>query len=296
MTRCSSVRRAALPVLLLMLLLLLAGPAAARAFAVQKVPLTFFDGTEADVYVWDIPPGLTRWLEDAFPIVVLLQGALVDKSNYSEFATHIARAGYTVVVPNRTRTLPAPDGTLVTGLFADVQAITESIEALIAEDALAQSPLYRIVDTADIATVGHSFGGGAVIDAAAGVCAFPFCSEDTFERPDGLRVSVVYGASRLDLNGEPLPRDTTGVGVALIQGTNDGIAAPEKADATLPEMAYPHALINLPGANHYALCNTAQPLPPAPTEPNPSELEQEDAIRLVADWTLKWLDVTRAQQ
>lgn len=87
------------------------------------------------------------------------------------------RAGYTVVVPNRTRTLPAPDGTLVTGLFADVQAITESIEALVAEDALAQSPLYRIVDTTDIATVGHSFGGGAVIDAAAGVCTFPFCSE-----------------------------------------------------------------------------------------------------------------------
>jgi len=38
--------------------------------------------------------------DDAFPIVVFLQGANVDKSDYSGFGTELARFGFVVVIPN----------------------------------------------------------------------------------------------------------------------------------------------------------------------------------------------------
>jgi hypothetical protein len=99
----------------------------------------------------------------------------------------------------------------------------------------------------------------------------------------------------VDFAGNAIERDTTDVGVALIQGTNDGIAAPERADVTLLELEYPRALVNIPGATHFALCNTPQPPPPVAVEPNESELDQQEAIEQVAAWTLPWLDMILSQ-
>ena len=307
MIACSRISRFVFPLSFAIVFFVFVAPTFARDFAVRVLPVTFFDGTEADVYAPAIPRGLKRKLEDAFPVVVFLQGALIDKAEYSEFGKVVARQGYTVVIPNRYRLVPAPppapEGTLIGGFFADVDAVTEAIDVMIAEDADSRSPLYRIVNTSRAAVVGHSFGGAAAIDAAAGVCAFPFCTdcvppaciEQAFPRPDALKAGVVYGGSRLSFAGEPLDRDTTGVGVALIQGTKDGIAAPDKADATLPALEYPHALINIPGATHYALCNTEQPPFPATDEPNESDLDQQEAIEQVANWTVQWLDMILAQ-
>ncbi|MEL7038985.1 MAG: hypothetical protein AAFO04_25760 [Cyanobacteria bacterium J06592_8] len=51
------------------------------------------------------------------PIALLLQGALVDKADYSIYASLVARYGFTVVVPNNIRTLPGPGGVPVIGIF-----------------------------------------------------------------------------------------------------------------------------------------------------------------------------------
>lgn len=270
-------------------------------FRVIMEEIELADGTAADVYGPAIPRVLKRKLEDSFPVGVLLQGALVDKAFYSAYARRIAENGYVVVVPNRERIFgPAPPA-----LLTDVHAVTDALEAMIVEDASPASPFYRITDPATSFVIGHSFGGAVAIDAAAGVCMPPFCdpARGPFFRPTGLRAAVIYGASQVDCDPDPpasaadctaLDRKTDGVAVALIQGTNDGIASPLKADATLPELEPPHALVQIPGATHFALCNVAQPPPPVRLEPNASELDQQTAIALVAEETLDWLEMILA--
>jgi hypothetical protein len=58
----------------------------------------------ADIYypkISDLNSG-----NNSFPIALLLQGALVDKSFYSDYASLVARYGFVVVVPNHFRPFP----------------------------------------------------------------------------------------------------------------------------------------------------------------------------------------------
>jgi hypothetical protein len=305
----------AAPAIVLVLLLLVGAPAAAahgfpgperpaRAFPVLMEEIQLADGTAADVYAPVIPRFLRRKFEDAFPVGVLLQGALVDKAFYSIYARTIAASGYVLVVPNRERVF----GLAPPALLTDVHAVTDALDAMIVEDSDPGSPFHRVTDTATSFVIGHSFGGAVAIDAAAGFCDAPFFCDPArgeFVRPAGLRAAVIYGASQVDCDPDPpvsvadctpLSRNTDGVAVALVQGTSDGIASPLKADATLPELEPPHALVQIPRATHFALCDVAQPPPPVRLEPNPSELDQEAAIALVAEETLDWLEMILATE
>ena len=301
---------------LVLVLLVVAGGAEARGFPgpdfrssgfrVLMEEIQLADGSLADVYAPAIPRGLKRKFEDAFPVGVLLQGALVDKAFYSDYARTVAEDGYVVVVPNRERTV-APG---FIALFADVHVVTDALDAIIVEDSDRHSPLYRITDPTTSFLIGHSFGGAVAIDAAdAGdpdplPCVPPFCdpSRGPFVRPAGLKAAVIYGGSQVtcetDDDGNiiactPLSRNTSGVGILLIQGVNDGVAEPIKADANLPEFEPPHGLVQIPGANHFAICDVNAP-PGAIPDPNPSELDQEAAVALVAEETLDWVEMILA--
>jgi predicted dienelactone hydrolase len=47
--------------------------------------------------------------QNSLPIALFLQGALVDKSDYSTFANTVARYGFVVIVPNHIRTAISPN-------------------------------------------------------------------------------------------------------------------------------------------------------------------------------------------
>lgn len=243
---------------------------------IQSDLISLPNGDLADLYHPRLPVRLSRHYEDTLPLVILMQGALVDKSRYSEFGRQLAATGYVVVIPNHEQFVPD----FGFALFTSVDVIDAVLEQMRIEDENPRSPLFRIIDTQRLGLVGHSYGGAVAINAAAGICERPFACTSDFERPPALNAVVVFGGSRPELEG-----DTTGVAVALLQGSLDGVAAPEKAEQTLPLLARPHALISIGGANHYGICNEDDPL----ADPSAPTLDQSAGITQLVDWTDLWL-------
>lgn len=259
---------------------------------IEMLEVTLPNGDAADVYYPRIPS--QRLFTDAFPIVAVLQGAQVDKSQYEQFSRRLARHGFVVVIPNHFRAVVpgAPPA-----LFTSRTVIPNVLAQMVTEDADPSSPLYRIVDTATLALAGHSFGGvvGLFASAAVDVCAGPFIPpflqvfcEVPYTRPSALRATAFYGASLVFNGALAVPDlDTTGVATALVQGTRDGISPPQNAALTYPLLEQPRALITVSGANHYGITDVNNP-PGAQVDFMSSTLKQADATAYVARWTGLW--------
>jgi dienelactone hydrolase len=267
--------------------------AVARDYSVQVHTIALPSGDAADVYAPEIPYGLRSKFASAFPLIVFLQGANVDKANYSKFALRVAAEGFVLVIPNHYRAIPllAP----VPGLYAEVSEVTDVLDAITAEDMDPASALAGIVDLGRMGVAGHSLGGAAGIDAAAGVCEFPLCT-GSYTRPAALRAGIFYGTNEIDpATGTVIERNTSGVAVALLQGTSDGVAAPAAADSTLPTLALPHGLISIAGTNHYGICNTNNPAGASP-DPNLPTVRQPASVDVIAGWVVQWFAANLPQR
>jgi predicted dienelactone hydrolase len=254
-------------------------------YTVQAQTIVLPSGDYADVYAPEIPYNLRSELAGAFPLIVFLQGANVDKSNYSKFAQRVAAEGFVIVIPNHYRAVPGLAAT--PGLYAEVGEVTDVLEGITAEDMDPSSTLAGIVDLERMGVSGHSLGGAVGVDAAAGVCEFPLCT-GSYTRPAALQAAIFYGTNEINpATGTLIERDTSGVAVALVQGTDDGVAAPAAADSTLPTLALPHGLISVAGTNHYGICNTNNPSGATP-DPNVPAVRQPASFDTIARWVGLW--------
>jgi dienelactone hydrolase len=254
---------------------------------VQEFPVTLPNGDAADLYVPRVSRWSRPWLEDAFPLVAVLQGALVDKSEYQRLGRRLAALGFVAVIPNHFRNFP---GIPVPVLFSEVGVITSIYDAMVTADADPDSPLYLIVDTERMGMVGHSLGGFVGMHAIAGVCDPQICTEPdgTYEPPEALQAGAVYGANLIDFDGTGIDLDTSSAPVALVQGRLDGIAIPQEAQATYPLLESPRALISIDGANHYGICDRNNP-PGATPDPLQPTLSQSAANFNSLRWIGLWL-------
>ncbi|MBK1643551.1 hypothetical protein CKO25_02525 [Thiocapsa imhoffii] len=256
--------------------------------AVRTLTLTLDNGDVADVYLPRIRSRLAGWFEDSLPLVAVLQGALVDKSQYRQLALQLARRGHVVVVPNHFRTFPPafPDPVL----FSEVGVVTAVYTSMVAADADPSSPLFRVVDTEHMAVIGHSLGGRVGLTALAGVCEPAICTapDGTYTPPAALRTGAFYGTNLLGVDGVVIDLDTTGAAVALVQGSLDGVSTPDKADATYPTLESPRARIDIEGANHFGITDQNDP-PGAWPDPLQPTLPQPVANHYVAQWIGYWL-------
>jgi dienelactone hydrolase len=245
---------------------------------------TLRSGDEADVYV---PHGPLRHKRNrAYPLLAVLQGAFVDKSRYAGLGRALARRGFVVVIPNHFRPFP---GFSEPVLFSEVNVVSDVLEAATEGNADPRSPLYRRVDAARMGLVGHSLGGSVGLYAIAGECPPGICSGDSYTPPPALRAAAVYGTSLFDIrSGALIELDTSRAAVALVQGSRDGIALPENASRSLPVLARPRALIEIDGANHYAVCTENNPLGAA-ADPNDSALSRRAGNAVAARWIALWL-------
>jgi len=253
---------------------------------VQRLAMTLPNGDAADVH---LPRGAAPdCFGDALPVVAFLQGAFVDKADYSEVAGLIAAQGFVVVVPNHARTLPPFPQPV---LFAEVDTVNAVYDATAAANADPDSPLYRIVDTGHMGLVGHSLGGAIGLYAIAGLCQPGIGSSDpaTYRPPAALKAAAVYGTNLIDRrSGEFRGVDTSAAAVAMLQGSLDGIATMDKARQSYEALARPRALVVIEGANHYSICNRNNP-PGAEQDPAEPGLPPDQGHDLIAHWTGLWL-------
>lgn len=217
----------------------------------------------------------------SFPIALLLEGANVDKSNYSNFASIVARYGFVVVVANQ----PAPPQFGFAGLLPTTSQINAVLAQMVVENSKATSPIAGVVNTQKLALLGHSAGGAVGLSAIANLC-LPFVCETSFSRPKELVAGVFFGANlRKFPTEEFIPINNSGIPIALLQGNIDSIALPARAKATYDQIKDPpKALITVLGANHYGITNTNNPLGARP-DTNAPTIAQDVAVETVARWS-----------
>lgn len=238
----------------------------------------------ADIYYpnpSDLSPG-----KYSFPIVLLLQGALVDKSFYSDYASLVARYGFVVVVPNHFRPSPANPSSQPS-LLSETSQIGAVLSQMAIENTKPTSPISSVVDTQRLGLLGHSFGGAVGLSAIANQCLRElFLCREPFTRPKELLAGVFFGANlRNVITNEFVPISNNGIAVALIQGDRDGVALPERAERTFDNIQTPpKALITVRGANHFGITNVNNP-PGANPDRNTPTLNQAVGIETIARWS-----------
>lgn len=219
---------------------------------------------------------------DNLPSALFLQGALVDKADYSDFARTVASYGFVVVVPNHFQTAPGID---TPGLFPEVSQIDAAIDYLETENSNSTSPLNGILDTDSLSLLGHSQGGAVGLSAIGNYCIPFLCNETNFTLPEEVKSGIFYGAFLREFEGEFLPIDNQQIPLGLISGSRDGVATPEEIRTSYELIQNaPNALITVEGANHYSITNEdnlRDPLRPT--------LEQDIANETIALWTSLFL-------
>jgi dienelactone hydrolase len=236
------------------------------------------DGDQADIY-YPILPDAT---EDQLPIALLLQGALIDKADYSNYAQEVASYGFVVVVPNNERTVTAPTGQTVTGLLADQQQVNDVLDQMKLEDADSNSPIFEIVDTSKLGLLGHSFGGFAGLAAIQNINN-PLVSSGDYTRPPELKAGIFYGTNfQTAENSGVFPAiDNQDIPVGLIVGTLDGVSDLGEVASTYVKIQDPlKTLITVEGANHYGITNQD-----SDRDPSRPMLDQATANGTIGQWS-----------
>ncbi|OWY64051.1 chlorophyllase [cyanobacterium TDX16] len=236
------------------------------------------NGALADIYY-----PVVRTAAPRLPIVLMLQGALVDKADYSNYAQIVARYGFVVVVSNNERTITSSDGQTTTGLLAEQQQVNDVLNWMKVENAAPASPIFKIVDTDKLGLLGHSFGGYAGLAAIQNICDPSVCSS-SYTRPPELKAGIFYGTNfQSQPNSGTFPTiDNQDIPVGLIAGTLDGVSDfGETASTYVKIQDSPKALIAVKGANHYGITNEDN----ATRDPNRPTLEQGTATEAIARWS-----------
>ena len=228
------------------------------------------EADRADIYYPDTAES------NKFPVALLLQGALVDKADYANFASTVASYGFVVIVPNHLQLSPRSGKK---ELLSEVSQIDDVLTYVEAENSNSTSPLKGIIDTDNLALLGHSFGGAVGLSAINNSCLPILCNQE-FTRSDKIGAGIFYG-TYLQSSDEFLAIDNDSIPLGLISGSVDGVTTPDEVGTSYELIQdSPKALITLEGANHYGITNEDSVRDPL--RPN---LEQDIAIETIARWS-----------
>ena len=217
---------------------------------------------------------------ESTPLVLLLQGASVDKADYQTYAQIVSSYGFTVVVPNNERFLAAPGAPPFPGLFPEQDQVQDVLDFMTLENDNRDSPVAGLLNPEALGLLGHSFGGAVGLASTQDNCFFLLCT-DSYDLPEALKAGIFYGANFDIANTGVIPPINNKVPTGLIFGTLDGVAAPDETIATFDQLLNPpKVLVEVAGANHYGITNEDSLRDPVrPT------LEQEIATETIGRWS-----------
>jgi predicted dienelactone hydrolase len=229
-------------------------------------------------------PSAPRPSGQGFPVALMLQGGLVERSAYSDYARQVASYGFVVVVPDHERLLFGQ-----TALYAEQAQVRDITGWMTAENARAASPVAGRIDASTLVLMGHSFGGATALSAVEGECRLPFCivaARDYPARPPQVKAAALYGTNLSSPTGAEVPFvDTQGVPVAFIQGSLDTATTPAETDETYARMSGgTKAIVTIEGAGHFGLVDADAATAPgggSPAQP----LAQATSIETAGRWT-----------
>lgn len=211
---------------------------------------TFINDDPTDIYY----PVVSS--NELTPVVLLFQGALVDKADYSNYAQIVSSYGFTVVVPNNLRSLSAPGVPPFTGLFPQQDQVQEVLDFMRMENTSSTSPITGLLNTDSLGLLGHSFGGAVGIASTQDNCFFILCT-GSYSLPEELKAGIFYGTNFDITETGFIPPIANEVPTGLIFGTRDGVAIPEETITTFNQLLNPpKVLVEVEGANHYSITNT----------------------------------------
>jgi predicted dienelactone hydrolase len=244
------------------------------------------NGDPADIY-FPIPSN-SNTNTNQFPIALMLQGALVDKADYANFASTVASYGFVVVVPNHERTVTNPNtGEPVTGFLAEQQQVNDILTYMKTENANPASPIAGIVNTNKLGLLGHSFGGFVGLAVIQDICVPRVCAGNFTQSPE-VMAGIFYGTNFKDPpeTGSFPPINNQRIPTALIAGSQDTIADLLEVTATYNQIQDPpKALVIVKGANHYGITDEDNPV----RDPVRPLLDQDVATETIARWSALFL-------
>jgi predicted dienelactone hydrolase len=214
----------------------------------------------------------------SFPVALMLQGGLVGRDSYSEYARSIASYGLVVVVPDHERLLFGS-----AGLYAEQAQVLDAVAWIKAETARSASPVTGQLDSATLLLLGHSFGGATALSAIEGTCRLPFCiiaGTDYAAPPVELKGAALYGTNLSSPTGDDVPFiNTRGVPVTFIQGSRDTATTTQETALTFDRMSGgPKAIVTIEGADHFGLVN------PGAGGTGEQPLDQSISLTTAARW------------
>ena len=236
---------------------------------------TIIDNDPTDIYF-----PVVSDTSGSIPVALMFQGGLVDKADYSDYASIVASYGFAVVVPNHERTLIGPTGP-VTGLFPEQGQVQEVLDFMALQNRQPTSPLNNLLDTDALGLLGHSFGGAVGITSVQEICFFPLCTDGSYDVPNALKAGLFYGTN-FDLgSGIGTPPINNEVPTGYILGSLDGVADPATTvEAFEKTLNPPKVLVEVQGANHYGITNED-----SFRDPSRPTLDQTIATNTIGRWS-----------
>lgn len=185
---------------------------------------------------WDAPP-ISKGAP--FPLVLFSHGYAGFPEQSVTLTTHLASWGFVVAAPDHVeRSLDGLLGTASEGVPAmSDSAVLEATQALVEEASSASGMLHGLVNTGEVAVIGHSAGATAAYETA---------SADPAIR-SWISYSVALGPDSGVAHPPPPVPDKPGM---VMLGTADGIIPPSTSRAVFAGMRSPKYLVEIGGAGH----------------------------------------------